>query len=121
MMLGGYLIERIKTRERELKVGILAVDPVNDIAVLGSLDDQAFAQEAEDFENFCQLTKPVTLCRTDFEISRKFRVHIYTHKGTWVTGTAMQCNEHAKSLYVKTDEQIEGGTSGGQLSMIRVI
>ena len=115
MVLGDYFIEKIKTDERELKVTPLAVEPVSDLAVLGSLDDQVFAKEAEDFENFCEHTKPVPLCRTDFELFRKFRVYIYTHKGTWVTGSAMQCCEDAEALSVEADEQIEGGTSGSPI------
>lgn len=115
MVLGYYFIEEIKTDERELKVAPLAVEPVSDLAVLGSLDDQEFAKEAEDFEKFCEHTKPVPLCRSDFVLFRKFRVHIYTHKGTWVTGSAMQCCEDAQALVVEADEQIEGGTSGGPI------
>ena len=45
MVLGDYFIEEIKTCERELKVALLAVEPVSDLAVLGSLDTQAFAKE----------------------------------------------------------------------------
>ena len=115
MVLGDYFFEKIKTCERELEVAPLAVEPVTDIAVLGSLDDQVFAEEAEDFEKFCEQTTPVPLCRRDFVLFRKFSVHIYTHKGTWVTGSAMQCREDAQALSVEADEQIEGGTSGGPI------
>ena len=115
MVLGDYFIEEIKTGERELKVAPLAVEPVNDLAVLGSLDNQEFSKEADDFEKFCEDTKPVPLCRRDFVLFRKFRVHIYTHKGIWVTGSAMQCCEDAHVLQVETEDQIEGGTSGGPI------
>lgn len=115
MALGDYYIEKIKTCERELKVAPMAVEPVSDLAVLGSLDDQVFTKEAEDFEKFCKHTKPLPLCRRDFELFQKFRVHIYTHEGEWVTGSAMQCCEDAEILSVEADEQIEGGTSGGPI------
>ncbi len=116
MVLGDYFIEKIKTGERELKVSPLAVEPVSDIAVLGSLDKQEFSKEADDFEKFCEDTKPVPLCRReDYVLFQKFQVHIYTHKGTWVTGSATLCREDDKTLWVETDEQIEGGTSGGPI------
>lgn len=115
MALGDHFIEEIKTAEGELKVTPHAVEPVNDLAVLGSLDEQVFWREAEDFERFCEHTKPVPLCRSEFALFRKFRVRIYTHKGTWVTGSAEQCCEDAQVLAVDADEQIEGGTSGGPI------
>ncbi len=99
-----------------MKVAPLAVEAVTDIAVLGSLDGQEFSKEAEDFEKFCEDTKPVPLCRReDFVLFQKFQVHIYTHKGTWVTGSAMLCREDAQAFSVESDEQIEGGTSGGPI------
>jgi len=81
MALGDYFIEEIKEGRIELKVSPLAVEPVSDIAVFGSLDDQEFANEANDFNKFCEHTKPVLLCRSEFELFKKFRVHIYTLKG----------------------------------------
>ncbi len=116
MVLGDYFIENIKTGESELKVAPLAVEPVTDIAVLGSLDGQEFYKEAEDFKKFCEDTKPVPLCRKeDFVLFQEFQVHIYTHKGTWVTGSVTLCREDAHTLWVEADEQIEGGTSGGPI------
>lgn len=115
MALGNYFIEEIKTNQGELKVTPLAVEPVSDLAILGSLDIQEFAKEAEDFEKFCDNTKAIQLCRSDFELFRKFRVHIYTHKGTWITGSAMQCTKDAEKLSIEPDEQIEPGTSGSPI------
>jgi hypothetical protein len=115
MAFGNDFMEEIKTGERKLKVAPLAVEPVSDIAVLGSLDNQSFSKEAEDFERFCEHTKPVPLCQNDFVLFQKFRVHIYTHKGTWVTGSATQTHEDAQKLGVEADEQIEDGTSGGPI------
>ena len=73
------------------------------------------SREAEKFKNFWKHTKPVPVCRRNFELFQKFRVHIYTHKDTWVTGSAMQCSENSERLYVEANEQIEGGTSGGPI------
>ncbi len=116
MILGEYFIENIKAGERQLKVTPLAVEPVSDIAVLGSLDDQEFSKDADDFEKFCEDTNPVPLCRKGDLVSfQKFPVHIYTHKGTWVTGCAEQVSENGKLLAIEAAEQIDGGTSGGPI------
>ncbi len=115
MALDHHFIEDIKTIEGELKVAPLCVEPVSDIVVLGSLDGQTFFKESMDFEKFCQHTKPIPLCQNDFALFQQFKVHIYTHKGTWVTGSAMQCQEDAHALWIDFDEQIEGGTSGGPI------
>jgi len=116
LALGYYKIEEIKTSQGELlKVAPLAVEPISDIALLGSLDDQEFTEEAEAFKNFCEDTNPVPLYNSDFELFQEFRVHIYTHKGSWAKGIAMQCKEDAESLFLKADEQIEAGTSGSPI------
>ena len=119
MVLGDPFFERIKARGRELVVCTLAVEPVKDIAVLGPPVHDKFKDEQIDFERFCEDTNPVTLCQRYFAPSENFPVHVYTHKGTWVTGTATNLQEYAPSLVVEADEQIEGGTLVGLLSMIR--
>jgi len=113
MVLGDYFIEKIKTGDGELMATPLAVEPVTDIACLGPLDEQEFAKEAVDFEKFCEHTKPVPLCQSYLELFHEFNIHIYSHKGTWVTGSANRCD--SKKLFVKANDQIEGGTSGGPI------
>jgi len=105
--------EKIKTRHGELTVRPAAVEPVKDIAVLGELDNERNAKEAEEFWSFCDNTNSVPLCRSDFEFGETFPVHIYTHKGIWVTGNAKSFG--GASLSVVADEQIESGTSGGPI------
>lgn len=53
MVLGDYFIEEIETLHGKLKVGPLAVEPVQDIAVLVALDDQVFYKEVDMFNEFC--------------------------------------------------------------------
>ena len=115
MVLGDHFIEDISTSLGILKVSPLAVEPVNDIAVLGSLDSQTFFSEADEFEKFCENTDAVPLCLSNFELFQPFPVYVRTHKQEWVKGDAQQCYEHAPSLWVETDDQIEGGTSGGPI------
>lgn len=113
MVLGNLYLEKIRIREREFTVRPLAVEPVLDIAILGSLDHQDFPVEANDFLTFYKGADPVPVCRSDFAPGDECRVHIYTHKGTWVTGTAT--NSEVGRLSVETAEQIESGTSGGPI------
>ena len=53
VVLGDYFIEEIETLHGKLKVGPLAVEPVQDIAVLVALDDQVFYKEVDMFNEFC--------------------------------------------------------------------
>ena len=46
-----------------------AVEPVSDLAVLGAVDGQEFADEADAFEDFCATTKPVRLATQGFEVA----------------------------------------------------
>jgi len=112
MVLGDYCIETINAGGRELKAAVVAVEPVSDIAVLGTLDNQVFYKEAEDFESFCAETKPVPLCKRSFVRFREFGIHVYTHKGTWIRGIAVQYSGNGQQIAITTCEQIEGGTSG---------
>jgi CBS domain-containing protein len=110
MALGDFFIEEIEINNSRFRVAPLAVEPVNDIAVLGKPDIPKYAME---FEDFCEKIKPVPLCTSDFALFEKFNIHIYTHKRNWVTGLAQQCSENATTLFIEADEPIEGGTSGG--------
>ncbi len=113
LVLGDHAVEDIDTSMGKLKVSILAVEPVNDIAVLGSLDCQVFAEEVADFERFCENTDAVPLCTRDLDLFESIPVYIRTHEQSWVNGNVQQCNTHAQSLSIEAAEQIKGGTSGG--------
>ncbi len=115
MALDDYYIEAIKTVHGRLKVAPVAIEPVSDVAVLGSLDNQEFTEEADQFEMFCENTKPVPLCLNDFELFQSFPVHIYTHRGTWVAGSAVQTRRDAKKLSIEAGQQIRRGTSGSPI------
>jgi len=109
MVLGDYFIEKIKTVKGELSVTPLAVEPVNDIAILCSLDNQTFCNEADEYELFCEETNPVKICTKEFELFDKFPVYIYTHKGTWVRGDAQQCYKDATHLSIEAEKKNRRG------------
>lgn len=115
MVLGDYIEEIVTAQGEELKVTPLTIEPIQDIAILSSVDTQVYIEEAERFEIFCERTKQVPFCLRDFELDQRFPVYIFTHKKTWVTGNAYKSFHWSPSLSVEFDEQIEGGTSGGPI------
>ncbi len=121
MALGDYRIEEIETVQGKLKVGPLVVEPVNDIAVLGSLDDQAFCDEAQAFEDFCEKVKPVRLFLGKLKRGDKFPIYVFTHKRTWIEGEATKWSSQkdSPSIGIDMEENIEGGTSGSLSSTKR--
>ena len=91
----------------------MAVEPVSDIAVLCALDDQTFYDEAEKYDEFCRETKPVRPCTVEYELFKEFPAFIRSHRGKFISGSATQCRESCPSLAIRSDEAVEGGTSGG--------
>ena len=109
-------IEHIITAKGEqLTVEAIAVEPVNDIAVLGSLDEQERSEEAGAFEAFCRSTKAVKICLARFEAFESFPVHILNANGKWIWAKAKKCHEDAQVFIVEPDENIEAGASGGPI------
>lgn len=114
--LGRVIVEEITTSNGEkLKVAAIAIEPVKDIGLLGSLGGQTFFDEAESFELFCDRTKAVALNMKELELGRSFPIHIYTHKDTWVKGQATHNIDWSPTLLIEPDEPIECGTSGGPI------
>jgi len=113
MTMDEYIIEEIETINGNLKIQPFAVEPVKDIAVLGSLDDQAFNKEATQFEKYCDNIKPIPLCTNNFELDeKKFVSYIFTHKKSWVKATTIYIPTR---LDMYTEEPIESGTSGSPI------
>ncbi len=115
MVLGNDFLEPIQTCCGVFNVAALAVEPVNDLAVLGPVDGQVLPADAEAFEDFCAATKSVPICTSEFELFKEIPISIFTHKGAWIRGQAQQCANHAAMLFIHAEEQIEGGTSGSPI------
>jgi hypothetical protein len=117
---------------QSLLVNVLAVEPVSDIALLGALDEQAFPEEVDAFEAWCEDTTPVQLYAEDLPLGdeppprglprRVWRKHapsrlvsawILTHNRGWIAARVQQLGRAARGLVVEADTLIEGGTSGG--------
>ena len=114
MAVGRDFIEDIESANGEkLRISPIVVEPVIDIAILGSLDNQVFFEEADRFEMFCENTKPVILSRDEFELGYSFPVYLLTHKRKWLIGKAMKHQRNSPLILIEFNEKIESGTSGG--------
>lgn len=115
MALGDFFIEEIGTSRGKLKVTPYAVEPVKDIAVLGSLDEQDFSSEAEAYEEWYKSIEPIPLCVRKYKRFLEFDAFIFTHEGTWINGKAAHYGEDDSILIFDSTELIKGGTSGGPI------
>lgn len=113
MAMGNTQIADVETCQGCLKAGVLAVEPVSDIAVLGALDEQEWPQEAEDFQRFCTTTQPVVLARSLIQRGELLNVSIRNHDGTWVNGSITVYREDLPILYFQTEEVVQKRASGG--------
>jgi hypothetical protein len=112
--LEDFYVHTIETREGETFPAVpLAVEPVSDIAVLEFAEAESSPEDGTQFDAFRRRKDPVPLYRQDLPASRTLAVFIYTHKETWVPGTATQYGPELHVLCVEMEELIEGGTSGG--------
>jgi S1-C subfamily serine protease len=109
--LGDHYVEDVEVGGQKIRAEVYAAEPVSDIAVLGSPDDQGPLAEA--FEQCLKSIEPVPICTADFPLMTPFAVSVRTHTGVWIDGRARQCGVNASALAIETDEGIESGTSGG--------
>jgi hypothetical protein len=113
--------ETVRTLDgREFQVGVYAVEPVSDIAVLGEIMVEEEEEDMILFEEFCEAATPLEICPEAFFEKReppedeKFGVHIYTHENEIKSGQAVLCRRGTETLFLK-EVTIEGGTSGGPI------
>lgn len=114
-MLGDYYFENIELSDRRMRVRPEIVEPVCDVAVLGSLDGQEFYGEVCEYEDFCEDIPPVKICKDEYDLFKKFEVFIYTHDNGWVQAAEQLCRKNAPTLFIESEIQINGGTSGGPI------
>jgi hypothetical protein len=107
-------IEEIETfNGNRLKTALMAVEPVYDIAVLGSLDGQDCPEEAAAFQQFCQATQPVPLASSTISTGKGLTVSIRNRDGTWVEGSSMIPSNDVPVFCFETKKLVERGASGG--------
>jgi S1-C subfamily serine protease len=114
MTLGGCLPEPIITADgRKILAAPLAVEPVADLAVLGAMDDQAFAKEAAAFAAFCDATPPVRVAIDTLKAFVALPAYVFTHDRGVIPATVRLIGPGSASLWLHSDHRISRGTSGG--------
>ena len=110
----GTQVEDIETfRGCRLKTALLAVEPVYDIAVLGSLDGEDWPEQADAFQHLCQTTDAVPLARSRIQNGKRLTVSIRNRDGTWIEGSTTVLRNDLPGFYFETESEIEKGASGG--------
>jgi CBS domain-containing protein len=118
MTLGDDYLERITTQAgASFALSVYAVEPVSDIAVLGSADGQVFYDDAEAFEAWCAEALPVPVSSADFDLEVAVPVYILTHTGVWTRARATRYGVldevPGSCVSIVAESGIESGTSGG--------
>lgn len=124
MALGDIYPEPVVTRDgSQFKLCLASADPVSDIAVLTGMDFQEFPEESDRFEEWCERTTPVPLCRRRLlHLNETCAVSILTHEHEWLTGTVTRRGvpwETPGSWYELRASGIKSGTSGGPVVTAR--
>ena len=115
MALGEPFFEKVNTSMGELVAAVIAVEPVADIAVLGPPDDQMLFHESQEYEQFCEQTKPVALCSRRKSFTGKIPVHILSPSMKWIAGTAIVTRPCRNTVYVAAVSEVKSGASGGPI------
>ena len=115
MALGCPFLERVKTSKGELVATVVAVEPVADIAVLGPPDDQMLFNEAQEYEQFCEQTRPVALCSRRKSFTGKIPIHILSPSLKWIDGTANVIRPCRPTAFVVAESEVKNGASGGPI------
>ncbi len=113
--LGEHVFYEVETaRGEKLNVAPVFIESISDIAVLGPLDRYSYDEEwIAAYEAFIERTTPVPLWNG--RNAGAFGIRIHSHKKTWVSGKATIGTAGQPYIWIKTEERIEGGTSGGPI------
>ena len=109
----NLFMEEINCNGRQIMAGVVAVEPILDIAVLGEPDSQTFYQESDDYNDTLELIEPVEIRTKDFERFQGIHAFIFTHKRTWLKVAAQRSGADMAPGLVITGALLEPGTSGG--------
>jgi hypothetical protein len=115
--MGDRFMESITTKSgARFRVGPCAVEPLSDIAILGSLDDHdVFFDDCEQFEKWQELTMAVHLANTMPPFGVPIPVRILTHEGNWIGAAVTRWGHRLRSAVfsIEAEDRIHGETSGG--------
>ena len=91
------------------------VESVCDITVSGPLDGQEFYRKVCENEAVCEDIPPAKICEDEYELFKEFKAFIFTHDSGWGQAAAKLCRKNAPTLFVESEIQINGSTSGGPI------
>lgn len=105
----------LPTREK-LRMAPEVIDVAKDVAVLGRLDPQEFAEDNEAFDACCVKTPPVRVQAAPYKSHPyEFTAHVRSHERKWLRGRATIFRKYDPWFWANMEEQIRGGTSGGPI------
>lgn len=119
MALGDHFVLRVEAGRHTFRLGVVAVEPVADIAVLGPPDSQVFCDDAEAFEDHSAATPAVRVCAKDFAPRTPTRAHLLNLNGMWIECVAREGRVTPGratppiAWLTGGRHKIEGGMSGG--------
>lgn len=88
MVLGDVYPAEIETASgAKFRLGVIACEPVSDMAVLGELDYQQCPDDAEAFEQWREQVEPVPLSTRQLGVGQSCPVFIFTDKREWLAGS----------------------------------
>lgn len=114
MTLGDFSLQRVIAGKVEIEAEILAVELISDLALLGAPDGQNYPKAASVFGEYIDEAAGLSIFRGIAEIETQFPVHVFTHEGTWLSGTAEPYPFRGR-VSMELNEAIEPGTSGGAI------
>jgi S1-C subfamily serine protease len=117
MTRGNHYSEIVSTKNGyRFRVGISAADPVSDMAALSALNEWAYSEDYDAFKSWRESTCPVTVRNQTLRVGDSLPVHILTHNRSWIDGRVCRYGYHGHpqsgSIFMETNAQIDGGTSG---------
>lgn len=113
-VIGRHSLESVQTLKGEkLFLTVEAVEPVTDIAVLTAPDNNWYADEAEAFDVFCELTEPVPLYCDEMKPFDDLPVLVFNCDGEWIRAAAQIARPNQPRLILGARKYIQSGASGG--------
>ena len=108
----NIFLEKINCDGRQIFAGIVVVEPVLDIAVLGEPYGHTFYEESNDYIDTLELIEPIEIRTKDLERYQAIHAFIFTHKRTWLEVAVQRSGNDGAPALVITGAPIEPGTSG---------
>jgi len=112
MALYLYNYVEIEKGNIRIKVNVMFLDPISDIAILGPADDQNLAEHYFKFYDFCKNTPVVDLAKNKYKPNNTVKLYLWNRK-TWIEITAQP--REGNRLWCESSVKVESGCSGGPI------